>query len=181
MKKDDLILQEELRQGNKKSFEAVYLQHRDAFINFGKSYPIDTNQLMDIYQDATISLFQNFVMKKLKLKTSTVKTYLFGIGKNLILAELKKESKIYREAPIQQEYEEIIIDSPEETTESRLLAGSFKQLGEKCQEIIRMFYYRNLSVKEIVELSHYKDENTVKSHKSRCMKSLRELVKLEAV
>ena len=120
-------------------------------------------------------------MKQLKLENSSVKTYLFGIGKNMIFTSLKKQQKLYPESSIQHEYEEIEIEQPEETNESKLLSKAFKNLGEKCQEIIRMFYYRNLSVKEIVELSHYKDENTVKSHKSRCMKSLRELVKTETI
>ncbi|MEL6925658.1 MAG: hypothetical protein AAFO94_16555 [Bacteroidota bacterium] len=39
-----------------------------------------------------------------------------------------------------------------------------------------MFYYRGLSIAEIVEQTDYKDANTVKAYKSRCLKKLKQLI-----
>ena len=56
------------------------------------------------------------------------------------------------------------------------LAKLIGNISESCRELLRLYYYRNLSINEIVERTQYKDANTVKSHKSRCMKRLKSLV-----
>ena len=56
------------------------------------------------------------------------------------------------------------------------LSELLKKLSESCKALLRLYYYRNLSIKEIVEHTNYKDANTVKSHKSRCMKRLKSMV-----
>jgi RNA polymerase sigma-70 factor (ECF subfamily) len=72
---------------------------------------------------------------------------------------------------VEEEYKEEGI-----STEQKLLTKHFKNLSESCQEILRLFYYRGLTVQEIVDGTHYKDRNTVKSHKSRCLKGLKEKI-----
>lgn len=179
MNKKELLLQKELRLGNKKVLESIYIEHREAFVNYGKRFNMSEDSLLDTYQDAVISLFQNFVMKQLVLENSLIKTYLFGIGKFMILSELKERKKPFIE--LNDNYEEVEIDTQEQTVESKKLSKGFELLGEKCKEILRLFYYRNLSISEIVEVSHYKDENTVKSHKSRCMRQLKEQIKQDSL
>lgn len=179
MNKKELLLQKELRLGNKKVLESFYVEHKTAFINYGKGFNISEDSLLDTYQDAVISLFQNFEMKQLVLENSSVKTYLFGIGKYMILSELKQKKRPFIE--VDDHYEEVELDPPEETIESKKLSKGFESLGEKCKEILRLFYYRNLSISEIVNVSYYKDENTVKSYKSRCMKQLKEQIKQDSL
>lgn len=177
MKYTETSLQERLRNGDARAFEWVYNEYRDAFLAFGRGYKMDEDELLDVYQDSVIALFQNFVEKQTELDKSTVKTYLFGIGKFLILASLRRNAKLHRTDSFQDEIEEISLDLPDESERSQQLAHAFGKLGEKCQELLRLFYYRGLSIKEIVTRTEYKDENTVKSRKSRCMKRLRETIK----
>lgn len=177
MKSSEKSLQQRLRSGDERAFEWIYSEYKEGFLAFGKSYRIDSDELIDIYQDAVIALFQNFVEKQLHLETSTVKTYLYGIGKHLILRATKQGARVIRLDNIQETVEEIEIEEHDESEKSKKLAAAFKTLGEKCKEVLELFYYRGFSIKEIVEATEYKDENTVKSHKSRCMKGLREKIK----
>ena len=137
MNKNELLLQKELRLGNKKVLESIYTEHRKAFINYGKGFSISEDSLLDIYQDAVISLFQNFITKQLVLENSLIKTYLFGIGKFMILSELKQQKKPFLE--VTDQYHEIEIEQPEQTIESKKLSKGFDTLGEKCKEILRLF------------------------------------------
>lgn len=177
MKSAEISLQDQLRSGDERAFEWVYKEYKEGFLAFSKSYRINSDELIDIYQDATIALFQNFVEKQLELDKSSVKTYLYGIGKHLILKAAKQGAKMIRLDGSQEEVSEIEIDEHDESERSQQLASAFKKLGEKCQEVIELFYYRGFSIKEIVDATDYKDENTVKSQKSRCMKGLREKIK----
>ncbi len=176
MKNDDALLQQRLRNDDKIALGEVYTEYREQFLNFAVRYHLDKDVLMDIYQDSVVAMYQNFVEKQVNLTSSNIKTYLFGIGKNKIFNTLKAKGKMY---PLPEETfqaEEVVLDTTEITAEQQLLAKHFNKISESCQEILKMYYYRGLTVKEMVSLSHYKDENTVKSHKSRCLKRLKELI-----
>jgi len=64
------------------------------------------------------------------------------------------------------------------TVQQRLLKKHFKTLGRQCQELLTLFYYRGFTIKEILNHGSYNSENVVKSAKSRCMKTLKERIKL---
>ena len=110
-----------------------------------------------------------------------MKTYLFGIGKFMIYDALKEKKKIAPYEPnlhvADDPIETVAITASEELTEEQsLLRKYFKALGEKCRLVLTLFYYRGLSIKEIVLEAGYKDENNVKATKSRCLKQLREMI-----
>ncbi len=50
----------------------------------------------------------------------------------------------------------------------------FAQLGERCQEILRRFYYEKQSMKEIAEVFQL-TEASAKNEKYRCMQRLNKL------
>ncbi len=52
---------------------------------------------------------------------------------------------------------------------------NFLQLGDKCREILSMFYYRKKNLKEIAD-QYGMTEASAKNSKYRCLQKLRELV-----
>ncbi|MDT0555392.1 RNA polymerase sigma factor [Patiriisocius hiemis] len=177
MENTEATLQERLRADDKKALEEVYIAHKEVFLSYASSFNVDRDVLLDIYQDSVIALFQNFVRKQTVLEKSTVKTYLFGIAKNKLYTYLKAQKRLIVTNNSFETFEEIKSEEQELTREQRLLAKYFDEISTSCQHILKLFYYRSLSIKEIVSMTQYKDENTVKSHKSRCLKRLTELIK----
>lgn len=177
MTTQDAKLIERMKEDDKSALEVVYRAHRSAFLIYARRYDLPQEDLLDVYQDAVIAMYQNFTEKDVTLKSSGIKTYLFGIAKNKIFNLFSARKKMFNTNIFDDNYEEVLIDETELTLEQKLLARHFGNLGESCQKILKMFYYRSLSVKEIVKMTDYKDENTVKAHKSRCLKKLRNLVK----
>lgn len=171
--------QRRLREDDPKAMEEVYVRYRSAFFSYASRYGLAQEDLQDIYQDATVAMHQNFVEKQLELKDATIKTYLFGIGKYLIFNRLKSAGKaqVLVDQVSEEEVETVAWEAHTPTAEQQKLSKYFGQLGESCQWVLKMFYYRGFTLSEIVEVSHYKDVNTVKSHKSRCIRRLTELVK----
>ncbi|MEO1517343.1 MAG: RNA polymerase sigma factor [Bacteroidota bacterium] len=173
---EDKQLEQRLRQDDKQALETVYLKYKDAFIAYVRKHQLGTSDALDLYQDAIIAMHQQFVSKQVVLQRSNLKTYLFGIGKNLLLKQLE-DKKRPRPASMPPEREEPLpLDESPLTEEQRLLLKHFGSLSKSCQDMLKLFYYRGLSIKEIVALTNYKDENTVKSHKSRCLKRLTEFI-----
>jgi DNA-directed RNA polymerase specialized sigma24 family protein len=56
---------------------------------------------------------------------------------------------------------------------SRLLG----ELGESCKKILELFYYENLSMKEIVSHLHYENEQVVRNKKYKCLQQLTDKMK----
>ncbi len=180
MKKNDIKI---LVLSNPKEISLLYYANRDSFLNFGKKYGLDYDDLTDIYQEAFIALRKHAISGKLDTVKSSLKTYLFGIGKFMIYDLLKKQHKTTSYEPslhISDEvYEPIPFENTTEelTIEQRLLRKFFKKIGKKCQEMLTLFYTRGLSIDEIVEFTGYTSNSVVRSQKSRCIKTLKEMIK----
>ena len=145
----------------------MYVAYKEIFVNYGLRFNLDKDDWIDVYQDSVIAMYQNFITKQIDLEKSTLKTYLFSIGKHKIYDRLKERKQFVGTVLEKDDYEEIDLGETTLTNEQELLRKYFKHLGKSCQEILKLFYYRSLSIKEIVLQTQYKDENTVKSHKSR--------------
>ncbi|WP_420572285.1 RNA polymerase sigma factor [Kordia sp.] len=171
-------LQDLLRSDDKKALETIYVQYKNEFLNYSKKYGLDRLSALDIYQDAIIAMHHNFVSSQLVLTSSSIKTYLFGIGKFKILKKLKEEDKFLRVETEEKGYTEIQIEESSPSEQSVVLSAHLKKISESCRKVLELFYYRNLTVDEIVQLTEYKDGNTVRSHKSRCLKRLKSLFKV---
>jgi RNA polymerase sigma-70 factor (ECF subfamily) len=174
----DAELQDLLRSDDKKALETIYVRYKNEFLNYAKKYGLDNYNALDIYQDSIIAMHHNFVSSQLVLTSSSIKTYLFGIGKFKILKILKEEDKLLRVQKEEESYTEIRIEEDIPSEESILLSQNLAKISESCKTILELYYYRNLTVEEIVQLTDYKDGNTVRSHKSRCLKRLKSLFKV---
>lgn len=170
-----------LKQDNAQALKKVYLEYRSPFRSFAMKYRLQRADILDIYQDAIIALRYNAMMGKLDDLDSSLKTYLFSIGKYMIYQKLKEHRKrsLVREA--------VEAPSPElppylnlygaPTEEQRRLQTAFARLGPQCRELLRLFYFRGFSLGEIADAMKYRSKDVVKSQKSRCLRSLKTLIK----
>lgn len=165
-----------LKDGDKKTIEELYLENKKPFLLFAKRYQIHQDELLDIYQDAVISLCENAQKGKLDSLQVDISTYLFSIGKFMIYKHLKHQN---RSVPIEQitvlpNWE---MDEKEDGKEQiQLLGIGFQKLGEQCQKVLRLFYYEEKKLDEIQNLLNYSSKDVLKAQKSRCLKQLKELI-----
>ncbi len=167
--------------------DQFYTSHRTEFLRWAyKHYNLIPEESIDIYQDAVIVLFENYQKGKLQDLRSTLKTYFYGIAKNLIFAYLKSKNKqkAYMEPfgegssmaehiPNNDPHNEWMEDTIEVITET------VKQLSVKGQAILHLYYYEKKSLREITTLLGYSSENVVKTTKMRYKNLLKQLVRDE--
>lgn len=166
-----------------KEISSLYYLNRDVFFIFGKKYGLDYADLSDIYQEAFIAIRKHALNGKLNSVKSTFKTYLFGIGKFMIFDTLKERKATDSFDPSVHINNDLIdpVDTETEgedlSLEQKLLNSFFEKLGKKCREMLIMFYSRGLTVEEIAKYANYANSSVVRSQKSRCIKTLREMIK----
>lgn len=166
-----------LQNGDTAILDVIYLHYKSGFLAFAKRYPIATEVALDIYHDSMIALYENVVKGKLDGLKSSIKTYLYAIGKYKIFAYLKSNPQ--QEEWLGDELTEEMTLFEIDTTEERLklLQRAYLQLGPKCQQVLHLFYYKGLRLDDIQQQMSYESKDTVKSQKSRCLKQLKEIIR----
>jgi len=108
---------------------------------------------------------------------------LFSIGKYLIFDKMKKNNKKVSgnfDLSLVKDKDDLVdtleVEAQGLTHEQQLLRQHFYGLGNKCKELLTLFYYRGFTIKDILEKGDYNSENVIKSTKSRCMKTLKERI-----
>ena len=178
MNKEEKIIQD-IRSGNKKLLGELYSANIADFIAFAKKYHTDIDLIRDIYQDAVIVLYENILNGKLTKMQSSIKTYLFAIGKYKLIKELREAEN----SPIIELNEKLLLNEMEPLQENDVneqvlqLRKGYNQLGGKCKEVLRLFYYEGKKLDEIQVHLNYDSKDTVKSQKSRCLRQLKNLIK----
>lgn len=165
-----------LKRQDRKTITEIYNEYRTGFLLYAKRYKLEEDRILDIYQDSIIALCENAQKGKIDNLSASLKTYLFAIGKYMIFSELRKDTK----KTDFEELENILItteDSSETNDEEvEQLKLAFNHLGEKCKEILKLFYYQERNLDEITELMSYDNKNVAKSQKSRCLRQLKQII-----
>jgi len=169
-----------IQRGDESTLEKLYEQHRKSFLRWaGRHYPLDSETLLDLYQDSVIVFYQRVAEGKITELSSRPGTYLFGIAKHLILRELKRRDRhpnqldAVNELSVEPAY--LVYTTAEH--QRTVLEKSLDQLGFSCRRVLEYFYYHGFSLEVIAERMRYKNADTVKAHKYRCLKQLEQLVK----
>ena len=133
---------------------------------FASKYNLSREDILDVYQDAFVALIENAEKGKLDGLNAELKTYLFSIGKYMIFSKLRKNKKDFVEIetlPDGLEWAEI----DENSQQISQLEDNLKKLGEQCYKILRLFYYEEKKLDEIMEMLPYQSKDVLKSQKTR--------------
>jgi RNA polymerase sigma factor (sigma-70 family) len=153
----------------------VYKQYHNEFLRFAKkSFPhFHMEKADDIFSDSILALYRNIKTDRINSLTSTLKTYLFQIGKFRIIDELRKEGKTIPVDNYSYALEDNIEDINEKDKKLALLWETIEQLTEPCKSLLNLFWYKQKRDNEIAELMNYSSADSVKTQRFRCMKALR--------
>jgi len=169
----------QLEEGDSSWLDEIYIENKDQFLAWGtKKYGFEKDDLMDIYHNAVLIFYENIFYNRLKSLESSVATYLFGTGKNLILKHYRNDKKIEKHESRLQEHwsfvhmSDIDLEKVYETVKDLL-----RKTSDPCRSIIRMFYLKGMSISDIATELDYKNPDVVKTQKSRCFKAFKEKVK----
>ncbi len=168
----------DIRGGDSKAMERLYLKYRKEFVSWsiGK-FGISEDDALDHYQDTMTIFFEKVMNGKLVEIESTIKTYVFGIGKNRIRQKFDATSREEKhEVGLSEHYHFLATD--QDASEAYELARSqtkelFESLGDSCKQILRLFYFEKRSMSEIADLMNHKSEAVSRTTKKRCLEKLR--------
>lgn len=164
-----------IKEDDQRALINIYKQYHDEFLRYAKkSFPnFHMEKADDIFSDSILALYRNIKTDRIISLTSTLKTYLFQIGKFRIIDELRKEGKNIPPKSDAFDLEENMEEINEKEKKVNLLWETVEQLTEPCKSLLNLFWYKQKRDNEIAKLLNYSSTDTVKNQRSRCMKNLR--------
>ncbi len=129
----------------------------------------------DVIQD-TLVAFVEIIRKGTYRREAGIKSFLYTIARNLWITELRKRGSAVKR--------ELLYEKSKDVTDEELMGYlSYKDiqktvtdllntLEDKCKQILRMVYFDNLPMREMVAKLGYQNEQVVRNKKHKCMKEL---------
>jgi RNA polymerase sigma factor (sigma-70 family) len=154
-----------------------YEQHRSKFIGwFKKNHQLDDAQLIELYQRAFTIFYTNVKDGKLTSLNSTIETYLYGIGKNLVKEEIRAKRKEigFDEISISESVENELEECENRAHAKEIVRSILQKIGDPCKSILTMYYFKNFSMESIAIRLGYKNEAVAKKKKCQCLQKIRE-------
>ncbi|MFI5185278.1 MAG: RNA polymerase sigma factor [Chitinophagales bacterium] len=177
----DIELLINLQSGKKinESIQAIYKDHFEQLSWFVVNNSGNRQDAEDIFQEVVVD-FIDAVQKNKFRGESSVKTFLYSLNKYAWLNELKRRGRaVQREIKYEktQDRKEVDVSHLISNREARSQVMTIvEQLGDTCKKILVMFYYENLSMREILEKTEYETEQVVRNKKYKCLKQLEQML-----
>ncbi|HWB91711.1 MAG TPA: sigma-70 family RNA polymerase sigma factor [Puia sp.] len=158
----------------------LYRQYSQATSSFIIQLGGSEQDADDIFQETVVAFIEVVQKGKYRMEAS-VKTFLNSIARNYWFNEIKKRDR----SDLRDRRFEMSRDKDEadvshyisEMERKRQLRDLVDQLGESCRKVLLLFYYENLSFKEMVDHLPYDNEQVVRNKKYKCLQALTGLIK----
>lgn len=166
-----------LRADDNKALQYLYLEYGDFCVKRLKSKRQCTiEEAEDLFIEAVMILRENILKKKIS-SLSNPGYYLYRICENKFLEKLRADkNKQAKQSDVEHFFYSMDHESDfigEWDSElSKAADHAFKNLGERCREIIYYFYVDKLSMLEISKLMNLASADVAKNTKARCYKKL---------
>jgi RNA polymerase sigma factor (sigma-70 family) len=175
---------------DQKIIELIRLQKNDqALLALYKNFPAVKKMIRskgghvsdaeDIFQEALIILCRKIKDPGFVL-TAQLSTYLFSVCRFLWKDELKRRKNhqfLDFETGLDAAEEQQLKDHTEEEALIKLAERVVNELGERCREVLILFYSGQLKLKDIAAKMGYTSENTAKNQKYKCLEAAKNKLK----
>ncbi|MBC7920633.1 MAG: sigma-70 family RNA polymerase sigma factor [Ferruginibacter sp.] len=153
----------------------IYRTHYRLLESFVLANRGDAMDAEDLIQEVLV-IFVEMVQKDKYRGEAGVKSFLYSLTHNLWISELRKRSSTAKRNALFENNRETVekdvagylMYKEAQKKVIELLGG----LGEKCKQILTLFYYENLPMKEILKQTSYENEQVLRNKKYRCLQQL---------
>lgn len=170
---------EKIRKGDRQLLRELYQQMRGKFLHWAqRRYSGSPDRFKETYQQAFTILYYNIQEEKFKGESS-LETYLFGIGKNLLnkqVAGQDKNTVSLDDIPEVENMPESPFRFYDSSYDRELVARILQKVGEPCKSVLRHYYFDNFSMEAIAENLGYKSAGVAKKKKCECLIRIRKLL-----
>lgn len=169
---------EALRSNRNEALKYIYKTIFSSVNSFVVNNSGSMDEAKDIFQEAIIIFYEKAVKEDFKL-SSTIKTYIFAVAKNLWLKKIrdsKKSKSVELNENIDFEDYKDPFDTEKKEEIGKVLIEYLDKLGDPCKKILVFYYFQKKSMEEISSELGYSNSNSAKNQKYKCLQRLKKAV-----
>jgi RNA polymerase sigma factor (sigma-70 family) len=128
----------------------------------------------DIFQDAVVA-FHRFVRENKFREEGNPEAFIFCVSRNLWINKTKKEKRQVRMTENYDRYEDdasIAIEGIITEERAAIIKKMLSKLGKKCEELLKLSIYDEMSLRDICIRMGFTSEDAVKTQKYKCKQRL---------
>jgi RNA polymerase sigma factor (sigma-70 family) len=144
-------------------------------------YKCSREDAEDIYSDSILNFREKVIQDKISVLTD-LRSYLYATCKNMLLVRFKKAQRITEAATVLSQAADDFEYSDDENELTyfeeifKITEKAMTSLPEKCQALLKAFYFDRISLEEIAEKYNMANANVAKVSKSRCFQKLIQII-----
>ena len=158
----------------------LYQEHAEITRSFIMGKGGTAQDADDIFQETVVSFIDSVEKEKFR-QESGIRTFMISISKNIWYNEIRRRQRAGNREKLfeldREPEEPVVSEMIQERELKKQLSQMLQDLGESCRKILELFYYENLSMKEIVSHLHYENEQVVRNKKYKCLQQLTDKMK----
>ena len=175
---EDEDLLKQIKSGDKRILKKVYEDYRQEYCMFLlRYYGADKQDVLDSYPETFTKFYFNISNQKLVPPLrSSLKTYLFSIGKHIFHKRyFSKYNKVteLKEVMEDQAVNAEVLDMYENDGDKEIVRKLLANIGEKCRQILSLIYIQGYDTEAVVHATNLTNAGAVRKRKFDCLKKMR--------
>lgn len=137
------------------------------------------DEAKDIFQESVMVLYKRVTENDFALN-SKLSTFLYAVARRLWLKQLTRKGNVATTADIS-DFEDILqVENDIERHEEKenkfdRMHMALLELGEPCKTLIKDYYIKNMSMRDIQEKFGYTNTDNAKTQKYKCLQRLKKI------
>ncbi|QMW00590.1 RNA polymerase sigma factor [Spirosoma foliorum] len=173
----DPQLLNQLRAGDNQGFDKLYRQCYLSIEHFVVQNSGNQDEAKDLFQETLLVLLTNLQSPDFQV-TSSLKTYVFAISKNLWLKQLKKSARwtsLDDADEVSCFVPPVELETPPSAYES--VIAILKKLTIRCQTLLSAIFFTSKQITDIVKDDGYSNLHSAQNQKYKCLQQARKVSK----
>lgn len=172
-------LVKEIKEDNRLFIKELYNRMRPEFMSwFSKHFYCSAEDIEDAYQRAFNIFYFNVKADKIAMQEIKANTYLFSVGKNIMLKVLSKVPKNETSIDNISERNLGVVSNDydmDNIYRKEVIVRLLNHIGETCRKVLTLAFFSNYSMESIANELNFKSQSVAKKKKHLCLKKLKEL------
>lgn len=171
-----------IKEDENAALKNMYSQYHDTVCSWLQAkFPISYNDSKEIFQLAVVILYDRFITGKLTVLPIDASSYLMGIAKNKAKEQYKKKSKFVNieisDKVLYQQEDDGFENEHNDIIQHKItkIEKGMEDMGDPCKSILQMYYYKKMGMNTISKALNYKNADTAKNVKYKCIKRLQKM------
>ena len=171
---NEALLIEGIKQQSGSSYSFLYTRYYPVIERLVVQNSGTPDDAKDIFQNTLLLLHDKAAAGKLEI-TSSLKTYVYSISRNLWLKELREKGKLNTLVieEVDMSAEDKIINGEIKNSLLKKLGNAFRSMTGHCKMLLEAMFYKKKSMETIAEENGYKNIHTARNQKYKCLEQAR--------